>query len=90
MSATGDWGPDIWPDHYWHEGCCELEQAAHPSSPAEVEEWNQWAATEPGLLMRLELRQAQLARLEELGAPEVILENQRRMIREVKEQLKGS
>lgn len=41
-----------------------------------------WMGTEPGLMQRLAYREAQLARLTELGAPEIILENARRLVRE--------
>jgi hypothetical protein len=75
------------PGHYFTDGCCDRPRAEHQDTPEEITEWNQWADTEPGLEHRLAIRQAQLQRLIELHAPEVILDNQRRMVREIEEEL---
>jgi hypothetical protein len=51
----------------------------------EVREIDEWYATEPGLRQRLVNRRRVLARLEALGASEIILAHQRRAVREVEE-----
>jgi hypothetical protein len=85
--AQRDWGPDIYPDHYAREGCCGLPPGQHPLTPDEARERREWLDTEPGLTDRLERRRAQLARLEDLHAPEVLLAEQRRLVREIEEKL---
>jgi hypothetical protein len=89
VSATDDWGPEIWPDHYWSEGCCELDQAAHPLTPAESERLRQWLQTEAGLQAQLASRLAAFDRLLDLHAPDVILATQRELITKTKRRLLG-
>lgn len=66
----------------WH-----LWQRDGEWTPKQAREINAWLETEPGMTDRLERRKAQLARLEALEAPEIILAEQRRMVREIEEKL---
>lgn len=56
-------------------------------SEQEGKEVGEWLSTWPGMVQRLANRRNALTRLEALGAPEIILENQRRLVREIEEQL---
>jgi hypothetical protein len=58
-----------------------------PWNEHEIHEFNQWMNTEPGIRMRLKNREDQLTRLLELNAPEMILDNQRRLIKETQDLL---
>jgi hypothetical protein len=75
------------PDHRFARGCCDRPRSEHENTPEEIREWNEWAATEPGLEDKLERREAQYRRLEELDAPEIILANQRRIVNIVRREL---
>jgi hypothetical protein len=74
-------------EHEFAPGCCSRPREEHQGTVQEIREWNEWAGTEPGLEHRLAFRKAQLARLESLGAPEIILDEQRRMISEIEDRL---
>lgn len=82
-----DWVLPPPPDHPYADGCCDRPHAEHELTEAERSAYTAWMETEPGLRQRLAHRKAQLARLIALGADGVILENQRRMIKEVADQL---
>ncbi len=85
--AQKDWGPEIHPDHYPYQGCCDLPANQHPLTPDEARERREWLDTEPGLTEVLERRRAQLKALEDLHAPPGILANQQRLVREIEEKL---
>jgi hypothetical protein len=85
--AQQDWGPEVSPDHYPYDGCCELPAEQHPLTPDEARERREWGETEPGLRQRLAFREEAFARLEGLGAHPVLLANQRRLVNEVRREL---
>ncbi len=75
------------PDHSFSPGCCGAERAEHPWSEKESREVAEWMNTEPGMIQRLENRKAALRRMQDLGAPEVILGYQRKLVRDMEERL---
>lgn len=85
--AQRDWGMGVWPDHYASEGCCELAPREHPLTPEEVRAAREWDETEAGLRLRLQRREASFARMSEQGVPEVMLNNQRRMVNDIRRRL---
>ena len=85
--AQRDWGMDVEPDHYASEGCCELAPGEHPMTPEEAQARRGWDETEPGLRLRLQRREASFARMSEQGVPDVMLNNQRRMVNDIRRRL---
>jgi hypothetical protein len=85
--AQQDWGPEIHPDHYPYEGCCEIPADEHPLTPAEASAVNAWMETEPGMRERLARREARYARLAELDAGPVILAYARKAVNDMRRKL---
>lgn len=64
-----------------------MDNPYNPLKAPELQDLIEWGRTEAGLQHKLNNRLDQLARLADLGAPAIILENQVRMVRETEEQL---